>query len=285
MRAVLVPFDFSPYAQRALRLALNGIPFGPEVQIEVLHVIDPALYERVLAHRPRPTVEVMQSHLHDAIAAARAESASLLAVEVSATVVEGDAFEQIVARAIHCGGVIVGGQGHGGIREKIIGRTASRFAEKINVPTYIVKSPQAHSIFATVLCAVDFSPGAKSVLRAGRELARAAGIDIVTVHAIPPLPPDLTAFDRKLLHENVEAAREKLVETERQTFGELQSTAQLCFVGASVRKIADVARLYDSSCIVVGRNSHPALGHAILGSVASRLLHASESDLLVVPLA
>ena len=63
MTRVLVPFDFSPNARRACALAMQGFPFGREVEVELLHVVDEDLYSSVLTKKHVPSDDAIDSTL------------------------------------------------------------------------------------------------------------------------------------------------------------------------------------------------------------------------------
>src|SRR5262245_6287088 len=75
MNRVLVPYDFSPHSRRACALAMQGFPFGMDAEIELLHVVDEALYKNVLARKFVPTDDAIDSHLADELTRIKAELA------------------------------------------------------------------------------------------------------------------------------------------------------------------------------------------------------------------
>lgn len=140
MQKVLVPFDGSDNALRAVRYAASAAREKPDLQLELLHVLDPmslrsnAAYtqdqlrelqaaeaERLL----RPARQVLEQAGIPAYAGWRAGSA---AGEIASHVREGG-FD----------GVIMGTRGMSPIANVMIGSVATRVVHLVEVPVVLVK--------------------------------------------------------------------------------------------------------------------------------------------------
>lgn len=294
---VLVPFDFSPHARRALALAMQGFPFGREVTIELLHVIDEGLYESVLARRHIPSEDEIVGYLHAELDRIRAEltvsaggPTDLLMPEPR--VARGRPYAIIDARLheLEVVGVLLGGQGHGGTTERLLGRTAQRVVRHADVPVFVVKQPDALALPTRLLTAVDWSECAARALVFGERLRAQLDGLMSVVHVIDsPFVPYVQAFASE--HDADEALdqihadqRDRLVSFVRSTLGEIDaSISEVVVSGEPARAIAEQAERSASELIVVGMVGSANLSRFLLGSTAEKLIGVAKCDVLVVP--
>jgi nucleotide-binding universal stress UspA family protein len=137
-----------------------------------------------------------------------------------------------------------------------------------------------------ILYGTDFSVSATATAHVAVELARRFGDTLVVAHIVEPpavFSPELLAADPTLMS--------KLVASSEQTVGKLAASLR----GAGVpmeervavgRPDAVLARLgeeLDARLIVVGSHGRSALGRALMGTVAERLVRQSARPVLVVP--
>lgn len=294
---VLVPFDFSAHARRALALAMQGFPFGREVRIELLHVIDEGLYENVLARRHIPSDDAILGYLHDELDRIRAElmvstggRTELLIPEPH--VIRGRPYAIIDAR-LHepeVVGVLLGGQGHGGSTERLLGRTAQRVIRHADVPVLVVKQPDALALPTRLLAAVDWSECASRALQFSARLRAELDGLLSIVHVIDsPFVPYVQAFASE--HDADEALdqvhadqRDRLASFVGCTLGRVDpSISEVVVFGEPGRAIAEQAARSSSELIVVGMYGSANLSRFLLGSTAEKLIAAADCDVLVVP--
>jgi nucleotide-binding universal stress UspA family protein len=140
LKRILVPLDFSPPSQRAMRFAREWATiFGAEVFL--LHVIEPTTSVGEFGTVPMGMV------LRDFTAKAAAALQKLAAQEfpdsipVSSTVRKGKAFDQIAAaaREIRADIVIIATHGHGGLKHALLGSTAERVARHAPCPVLVLR--------------------------------------------------------------------------------------------------------------------------------------------------
>ena len=294
---VLVPFDFSPPARRALALAMQGFPFGREVTIELLHVIDEGLYENVLARRHIPSDDAIIGYLQAELDRIRAELMVSTGGEIDLLmpepmVVRGRPYAIIDARMHEpeITGVLIGGQGHGGATERLLGRTAQRVIRHAEVPVLVVKQPDALALPTRLLTAVDWSESAGRALQfAARLRAQIDGL-LSIVHVIDsPFVPYVQAFASE--HDADEALdqvhadqRDHLGKFVNTTIGAIdKSISELVVFGEPGRAIAEQAARSASELVVVGMYGSANLSRFLLGSTAEKLIAAADCDVLVVP--
>jgi nucleotide-binding universal stress UspA family protein len=138
-----------------------------------------------------------------------------------------------------------------------------------------------------IVVATDFSPTADHALDVAIGMAKALGAQVAIVHAtqpvmvlppplelvpIPTLFPDLARRVQEGLEARAERVRQAGVECET---SELSGSAHL----EIVRYASDTG----AQMVVMGTHGHSGLAHAVVGSVAERVVHRAPCPVLVVP--
>ncbi len=139
-----------------------------------------------------------------------------------------------------------------------------------------------------ILVATDFSEPSAAALRAATQLAQAfhAAIEIFHVEIDPTLvlPPPAGAISMPTLFERVlerTADRlEGLVAEVRKAGVTCSSASEL---GRSHTAIVERARLVGAGLVVIGTHGRHGLSHALLGSVAEKVVEHAPCAVLVVP--
>lgn len=141
-----------------------------------------------------------------------------------------------------------------------------------------------------ILVPTDFSESSAVALRAAIRLAQTfhAALEVFHVDLDPslvlPPPADVVvrpaAFDR-VLAETAERL-ERVVAEVRQAGVSCTSTSE---VGRSYSTIVEQARRSRARLIVMGTHSRRGLSHALLGSVAEKVVEHAGCPVLVVPVA
>lgn len=148
--------------------------------------------------------------------------------------------------------------------------------------------------FQTILCAVDFSPGARRAAGIAADLSRSTGARLALVHVIfgvrepAPVEPaqawshlgnppvDLLSLGTRI---EVRDARDLL----REWADDLCVDAEIHVVfGAAAREIVRLAEELDA-VIVLGTHGRTGLEHLLFGSVAERVVRGARTPVLVVP--
>jgi len=138
------------------------------------------------------------------------------------------------------------------------------------------------AFFEHVLVPHDFSAAADEAVQAAIALAAGQG-DLTVVHVIAPFYPlrDLTygpyLLDAKALEQQV------LVRLERHIESLVGRNGARCLVttGNPGQRIADAAR--QASCVVMTTSGRTGAAHALIGSVAERVVRLSPVPVLVLP--
>jgi nucleotide-binding universal stress UspA family protein len=138
----------------------------------------------------------------------------------------------------------------------------------------------------TILVPVDFGAASEAALRYARMLAHKFNATIVVMHAyeVPFLAsatlPDMPAHDVEsaVAHASQRALDAMLANV-------VASWPNACAVlrrGEPSRTILDVAEELEAGVIVMGTHGRRGLAHALLGSVAERVVRASRAPVLTL---
>ena len=142
MRKLLVPFDRSDNAMRALRHALALAKESGRVELLIVHAHEPAHdYGRVAAYRPiaeiedllrRESAEILEPALRVAREAGVAFASRILTGDIAPVLVE-------CAEASGCDGIVMGTRGMGAVGNLVLGSVATKVIHLTKVPVTLVK--------------------------------------------------------------------------------------------------------------------------------------------------
>lgn len=300
MNRVLVPFDFSQHARRALALALQGFPFGRDVEIEVLHVIDEELYDNVLSAKAIPSADAIDSYLSDELTEIQAELAVARAelgpelLQPKFAITRGRPYA-VIDEHLQQDGVVgcqLGGQGHGGATERLLGRTAQRVIRHAQVPVHVVQHPRNLTLPTRLLAAVDWSENSARALRQAAKLRAELDGLLSVMHVIDsPYVPYVKAFAHETdARETLDQLRDEQVDRlhafvlEALEGGEpSDSLTEAVVFGDPADTIAAQAMTLLAELAVVGAHGSSNLSRYLLGSTAEKLVTRARCDILVVP--
>lgn len=166
---------------------------------------------------------------------------------------------------------------------------------EVGIPSACVESSEDLLLgFQTILCAVDFSAGARRAAGIAADLSRSTGVRLALMHVIFGVsepasvesaqawshphdwPVDLLSLGTRL---EVRDARDSL----REWAHDLCVDADIHIVfGAAAQEIVRLAEELNA-LIVLGTHGRTGLDHLLFGSVAERVMRASRTPVLVVP--
>ena len=150
-------------------------------------------------------------------------------------------------------------------------------------------SPAA--IFQRLLVAVDFSECSRAALRKAAKLARRTGGTIDVIHAwqLPAFVPPESVVGSvgatgeplvDLMQKNAEAAMKELVERARSEGIEIADARIV--LGNPAAMIVEQARSGGYDLVVLGTHGRSGLSHALVGSVAEKVVRLSPVPVLTV---
>lgn len=289
---VLCPVDFSDCSRRALDYAIAiGRWFGAD--IEVLHVVP----EPFVAGRAEMQIrlDVLRTEAYaDAVAQTKqfVESASPSHVRVQVSVERGNPAAQIVARAPSAGAglVVMGTHGRSGFERLVLGSVAERVLRKVDCPLLTVPprvaEPPAETIFARVLCPVDFSESSASALQFALSLTERTNGSLIVLHAIEALadePLDHARFSAPELRQQLyEDAHNHMRTTLAREAGHRPSPEVLIVAGRAYVEILRVTAERSVDTIVMGVRGRGAVDRLLLGSTTDHVVRGAACPVLTV---
>ncbi len=138
-----------------------------------------------------------------------------------------------------------------------------------------------------VLCPIDFSDNARAAMRVAVEVCRQFDADLVLFHSyeLPgyTLPEGSVVTSPKMLQDLADRAEEHLREWQRaaRDMGAPRvSTAK--GIGEPALEIVELGREGGCDLIVVGTHGRTGLRHALLGSVAERVVRRAGCPVLTI---
>jgi nucleotide-binding universal stress UspA family protein len=137
-----------------------------------------------------------------------------------------------------------------------------------------------------ILCPTDFSEGSEVAFNTALELARdnRARLTVLHVHHVPAtaLPDMFFAMTPELLQDterSVDSYLDQLVDRARAAG---IATTQRTLFGSTHREICAIAAELDVDLIVIGTHGRTGISHALLGSVAERVVRRAPCPVLTV---
>jgi nucleotide-binding universal stress UspA family protein len=136
-----------------------------------------------------------------------------------------------------------------------------------------------------IICATDFTPGARAAARVAIDLARrtTGSVELVHVASLPSaeiqaLAVDVGVFEYEI-RESIEA---KLAAEARELTGVVPVTFHL---GEGDVERALLARAHEigAGLIVMGANGQGAVNRFVLGSAAERMVRCTDLPVMIVP--
>jgi nucleotide-binding universal stress UspA family protein len=139
----------------------------------------------------------------------------------------------------------------------------------------------------TICCPVDFSDASKAAMEVAVDLARRFGAALTLLHAYPvpgyTFPDGSVVSSPRMLQELAEQAERHLGEWQRQA-QELgaPSVSIHVAVGEPSGEIVAFAKERGIGLLVLGTHGRTGLEHALLGSVAERVVRRARCPVLTV---
>ncbi len=187
MKNILIPFDFSKYAQSAARTGAN-LARKTGAQVNLLHVVyAPAEWDRMPVGVQQTFPEIESSMVEAEIKLDKfAASDVFKGVSTQTFVYSGVAHEQIsrFAKAYKMDLIIMGAHGAGESDKLFVGSTAQRVLRKSPVPVLSVKKEYIPKAIKKILFPTDFDEGGIQSLNTVKNLAAdlKAGITLLFVN-------------------------------------------------------------------------------------------------------
>ena len=281
---ILVPDDFSECSRVALDYAVS---FAERIGARIALVHAYGLPHEALAAYEMALPEDLERAVREAAEAklredlSRVESAGIAA---DSHLARADAPHAIVdaAARLEARWIVMGTHGHSGIEQLLLGSVAERVLRLAPCPVISVRPPSAGRRtlqLKKILVPTDFSAAARRALDVAQGLARSAGAaEIQLLHSTFVSAPLRSLLEPDSERKNATAARGVHDELER--WLEPLRNAGLSASYALSRErpeqaIVEAARLQGADLIAMGTHGRTGLPHALLGSVAERVVRAA----------
>lgn len=138
-----------------------------------------------------------------------------------------------------------------------------------------------------ILCAVDFSDSSRDALRVAVEEAQAAGAELIVAHAwVPPVyfVGEMVGLPAGVLADMIATAERELAAWKTEAAGLGATRVKSAFLnGAPWHEVVQLAKKDGADLIVVGTHGRTGLRHALVGSVAEKIVRHAPCAVLVVP--
>jgi len=293
VRHVLCPVDFSTFSARALEQAVGLARFF-DADLHVLHAVPIVLdvvepFPPVLPDLLAASVEAAREELGRFVAPARGRYG-----RVQTVVREGDAHSVIQALVdeLRIDVIVMGTHGRSGLARAVLGSVAESVMHHASCAVLTVGDRATAGLpgppFHRILCATDLLPSSRATVEYALALAAESDAAVELLHVIESLPPAGTSVNPSIVAAELDTFRHGLIEdSERRLREALLPAASWCNVTARVatgeawRAIVEGARVHEAELIVVGAHAG-ALGRAVCGSTASRVVRAAPCSVLVL---
>jgi nucleotide-binding universal stress UspA family protein len=280
---ILVATDFSPASERALKTA-TGLAARFGAAITVTHVLEGAPYPYDATPAPW-LVESANAHLDKTVAALQAEGMNAMGV-----LRLGVAWREICSAASELSPdvVVIGSQGRHGLPRLVLGSVAEHVVRESPVPVLTVHPSDDVPILGSIadrvgriLAPTDLSEESQRGVDAAVTLALALGaaLTIVCVYELPSyayyvldeVAADAEDMVRRSLDELVARVRLRLPDAEG-----------IVRTGPPWKGILDVARERRVGMVVLSTHGRRGLQHALVGSVAEKIVRLSPVPVLTI---
>jgi nucleotide-binding universal stress UspA family protein len=202
---------------------------------------------------------------------------------VEPIVIHDNAAHALLDAADHAALLVVGSRGRGGFASLLLGSTSQQCATHARVPTVVVPPGASTETGNRILVGVDGSPNSLAALTWALEFAQ-PGMAIRVMWAWDAAPLAVGAEDYFFpdLSDTAEARFDELVESTLAASPAPGVAVTREFARGRPRALlAEAAEGAD--LVVIGARGHGAVGSALLGSVATWVLHHVDRPIAVVP--
>lgn len=142
MRKLLVPFDGSDSAHRALAYAISLVRGPEQGSVHLVHAFqDPVVFGELAAYVPPERVsEIQRKHAQEVLAEAR-PALQAAGVAFTEDIISGTVAESIVRRAeeLGCEAIVMGTRGMTAVGNLLMGSVATRVVHAAKIPVTLVR--------------------------------------------------------------------------------------------------------------------------------------------------
>lgn len=139
-------------------------------------------------------------------------------------------------------------------------------------------------MLAPILCPIDFSDCSQRALEHAVELATALRTTVTVLHVVEPPDPLLQKQEYvEYLAQQYRAPLQTLMHTLRSQYPTVVVSDAVVLEGKPAKTIADFAAQHNHGLVVVGTHGRTGIAHAVIGSVAERVVRTARVPVLTIP--
>jgi nucleotide-binding universal stress UspA family protein len=296
---VLVPTDFSPYADYALDYA-RALVNPKSGEVHFVHVVPDQL--NVPARGPEgaylmgEALESVRAAINEH-AEARLETFVLRAegmgLKAQSHLLRGDPAEKIaeLSSGLNPDLLIVATHGHSPFREWAMGGTCDRIVRLSPVPVLAIKHPEREFVagldptvkLKKVLCPCDFSEFSHEAIPIAVDLCRRFDATLILEHIVDNRTDYSTFYPAYAVHispQLLENSR-KMLESIASKYDDLNVECRVN-VGIPMPSLLETVDGEDISLVVMSTHGRSGIRRAFLGSVSERLIQKAACPVLTV---
>lgn len=294
-RRILVPVDFSPRSQLAVRYA-GGLARKVGAAVELLFVVEPAPFYSGLEYTPLTIDNVRLADIAEG--RLRKLAATLLPVGAQAGVAvrQGRAPTEILAhaRARDVDLIIVPTHGYSGLERLLMGSTAERLVRHAPCPVLTLRlEARAGGVrrggtdaprLRRLLAPVDFSAPSGEALRVAAELADRFRSALTVLHVVfsAPVPDRLAATARRLEPRAIELAQKEMTAWLRTRLPTHPAATTEIVAGLPHKEIVRAAGRLETDLLVIATQGRTGLKRLIMGSTTEQVIRHAPCPVLVL---
>jgi nucleotide-binding universal stress UspA family protein len=271
---ILAATDLTARSERALGRAMR-LRDQFDAQLTVLHVVEEELPERIAKRRAADARKLIATQLRNLAPAADLEAT---AVEVAF----GTDYAAIIRRAneLDAGLTVLGIHRESPWRDLFLGSTIERVLRRGDMPILTVKD-EPLSDYRRVLVAVDFSVYSRVALEFAARLVPDG--EFLVLHAYDlPFTDFLPAVQTRHVDLLEGEIREQMAALLRGLPAGQSKVISEVRLGEAVPVVEAATAEFRPDLLVVGTHGRTGVAHAILGSIAGKLLRRPRCDVLAV---
>ncbi len=295
---ILVPTDFSTYANYALKYAVAlAKQFG--ATLHYAHVLDRAALAGVRGNdmwlgetESRAIIESMREHATSRMAHLK-QIADDEGIASHEHIVLGSPTQEILRLAEKTGStlIVMATHGRSGVEHLVFGSVSEKVVRQSPVPVLSVKHPEHEFVkeydlsleIKRILFPTDFSPYSDKGLPFATSLAKQFDATLVIFHSteVPIVLPDVMPDSAIQLGPQLEAESRGLVQKMCADITEIKVEGEVR-VGAAHREICNYASQSGVDLIVIPTHGRSGLGHVLFGSVAEKVVRVARCPVLTI---
>ncbi len=189
-----------------------------------------------------------------------------------------------------CGLIAMATHGRSGLGRWVYGSTTDRVLHTTSLPMLLVRPPQDGRIkeeaFRTLVIPLDGSELGERAIPQAETLAKSLSLSVTLVRIVPTATiaagsMEPYAADPRLLEYSVDAAKQYIDEKVQALTKKGLRVSSKVNLGYAPSEIIDIAEGLPGSLVVMTTHGRSGMGRWVLGSVADRVLRASNRPVLL----